>query len=154
MLGLFVCFIVTRIPLSKSILVVILNQCRKYIARPCPTVGLLSQISPFRYFPTFETWNIAFIMDRCRSLRLRCIDTSQIWMYFSETKRYFYNPPPPPLEDKENISICAFIIQIRNIRFASVVCFAANQVDEYTVCKCCLFCCKPGWWFVNDLHLF
>ena len=58
--------------------------------------GLLSQFSPFRYFPHFPllskqtlaighhvyTWQV--------SPQLSCGDTCQIWMWFRESNRYFW----------------------------------------------------------------
>ena len=57
--------------------------------------GLLSQFSPFRYFPHFpllskQTLAIEYHVYIWQvSPQLSCCDTCQIWMWFRESNRYF-----------------------------------------------------------------
>ena len=57
--------------------------------------GLLSQFSPFRYFPHFplvskQTLAIEYHVYIWQVLpQLSCGDTCQIWMWFRESNRYF-----------------------------------------------------------------
>ena len=59
--------------------------------------GLLSQFSPFRYFPYFpllskQTLAIEYHVYIWQVLpQLSCGDTCQIWMWFRESNRYFRN---------------------------------------------------------------
>ena len=59
--------------------------------------GLLSQFSPFRYFPYFpllskQTLAIEYHVYIWQVLpQLSCGDTCQIWMWFRESNRYFCN---------------------------------------------------------------
>ena len=57
--------------------------------------GLLSQFSPFRYFPKFSALSKHTLTVRYRvyiwqvSPQLSCGDTCQIWMWFEESNMYF-----------------------------------------------------------------
>ena len=57
--------------------------------------GLLSQFSPFRYFPHFPLLSKQTLAIEYRvhiwqvSPQLSCGDTCQIWMWFGESNRYF-----------------------------------------------------------------
>ena len=57
--------------------------------------GLLSQFSPFRYFPHFPLLSKQTLAIEYRvhiwqvSPQLSCGDTCQIWMWFRESNRYF-----------------------------------------------------------------
>ena len=57
--------------------------------------GLLSQFSPFRYFPHFPLLSKKALAIEYRvyiwqvSPQLSCGDTCQIWMWFRESNRYF-----------------------------------------------------------------
>ena len=63
----------------------------------CQGWGLLSQFSPFRYFPYFpllskQTLAIEYHVYIWQVLpQLSCGDTCQIWMWFRESNRYFRN---------------------------------------------------------------
>ena len=57
--------------------------------------GLLSQFSPFRYFPKFSALSKHTLTVRYRVYiwqvlpQLSCWDTCQIWMWFEESNMYF-----------------------------------------------------------------
>ena len=57
--------------------------------------GLLSQFSPFRYFPHFPLLSKQMLAIEYHvyiwqvSPQLSCSDTCQIWMWFKESNRYF-----------------------------------------------------------------
>ena len=59
--------------------------------------GLLSQFSPFRYFPIFSTlWKHCYV-DIWQVLpQLSCRDTRQIGTWFQESDRYFHNIKKAP----------------------------------------------------------
>ena len=67
---------------------------RKYVKQGW---GLLSQFSPFRYFPYFpllskQTLAIEYHVYIWQVLpQLSCGDTCQIWMWFRESNKYFRN---------------------------------------------------------------
>ena len=64
-------------------------------AKSLPGWGLLSQFSPFRYFPHFPLLSKQALTIEYRvyiwqvSPQLSCGDTCQIWMWFRESNRYF-----------------------------------------------------------------
>ena len=65
------------------------------LCRPCLGWGLLSQFSPFRYFPHFPLLSKQKLAIEYHvyiwqvSPQLSCGDTCQIWMWFRESNRYF-----------------------------------------------------------------
>ena len=78
---------------SQTYSIVMWQHC----SLPLQGWGLLSQFSPFRYFPYFpllskQTLAIEYHVYIWQVLpQLSCGDTCQIWMWFRESNRYFRN---------------------------------------------------------------
>ena len=74
---------------------VVMARTQSWIPLPFLGWGLLSQFSPFRYFPHFPLLSkqkLAIEYHVCIwqvSPQLCCGDTCQIWMWFRESNRYF-----------------------------------------------------------------